>query len=100
LNELKTLGIDMKSLFSSSIFFHKIDFRLTNVYKELSPDLKYCIVYSNKNSLIGVYMENLDFEREKIEENRQPQNIEYYVVNIKDQIGYEETEEDRKKLKA
>jgi hypothetical protein len=100
LNELKTLGIDMKPLFSSSIFFHKIDFRLTDYYKELSPDLKYCIVYSNKKSLIRVYMEDLDFEREKIVENKQAKRIEYYVVNIKDQIGYEETEEDRQKLKA
>jgi hypothetical protein len=85
----------MKPLFSSSIFFHKIDFRLTNVYKELSPDLKNCIVYSNKKSLIGVYMEDLNFERGNFEENKQAKRIEYYVVNIKDQIGYEETEEDR-----
>jgi hypothetical protein len=90
----------MKPLFSSSIFFHKIDFRLTDSYKELRSDLKYCIVYSNKKSLIGVYKEDLDFETENFEANKQAKRIEYYVVNIKDQIGYEETEEDRQKLKA
>jgi hypothetical protein len=41
-----------------------------------------------------LYGAKLEFE--KREENKQAQNIEYYVVNMKDQISYEEGKKESK----
>ena len=89
---MKTLGIDLKLLFASSILFHKIDHRNPN-FNEFDQNLKYCIIHSNANSLYDVlYGDKLEFHKK--EENQQAQNIEYYVVNMKDHISYEEGQEE------
>ena len=95
LSEMKTLGIDLKPLFNSSILFHKIDNQNPN-FDEFDQDLKYCIIHSNANSLYDVlYREKLEFHKK--EENKQAQNIEYYVVNMKDQTTNEEAQEETNK---
>ena len=50
---MKTLGIDLKPLFASSILFHKIDHQNPN-FDEFDQDLKYCIIHSNAKSLYDV----------------------------------------------
>ena len=88
---MKSLGIDLKPLLASSILFHKIDNRNPN-FDEFNRDFKYCIKHSNANSLYDVlYGDKLEFDKK--EENQQAQNIEYYVVNMKDHISYEEGQE-------
>ena len=58
---MKTLGIDLKPLFNSSILFHKIDNQNPN-FDEFDRNLKYCIIHSNANSLYDVlYGEKLEF---------------------------------------
>ena len=47
---MKSLGIDLKPLFTSNILFHRVDNRNTN-FDEFNPDLKYCIIYSNAKNL-------------------------------------------------
>ena len=39
-----------------------------------------------------LYGDKLEFDKK--EENQQAQNIEYYVVNMKDHISYEEGQEE------
>ena len=46
LNEMKLLGIDLKSLFCSRILFHKIDTQNPN-FDEFDQELKYSIICSN-----------------------------------------------------
>jgi hypothetical protein len=66
---MKTLGIDLKPLFASSIFFHKIDNRNPN-FDEFDQNLKYCIIHSNAKSLYEVlYGDKLQFDKK--EENKQ-----------------------------
>ena len=84
------MGIDLKPLFASSILFHKIDHRNPN-FNEFDRNLKYCIIHSNANSLYDVlYGDKLEFHYKK--ENQEAQNIEYFVVNMKDHISYEESQ--------
>jgi hypothetical protein len=66
---MKTLGIDLKPLFNSSILFHKINNQNPN-FDYFDQDLKYCVIHSNGNSLYDVlYSKKLDFEIK--EENKQ-----------------------------
>jgi hypothetical protein len=66
---MKALGIDLKPLFASRIFFHKIDNQNPN-FDEFDQDLKYCIIHSNSKNLYDVlYGEKLVFDKK--EENKQ-----------------------------
>ena len=66
---MKTLGIDLKPLFTSSILFHKINNQNSN-FDYFDQDLKYCVIHSNGNSLYDVlFGKKLDFEKK--EENKQ-----------------------------
>jgi hypothetical protein len=66
---MKTLGIDLKPLFASSILFHRIDNQNPN-FDEFDPFINYCIIHSNAKSLYDVlYGEKLEFEKK--EENKQ-----------------------------
>ena len=54
----------MKSLFTSSILFHKIDNRNPN-FNEIDLDLKYCVMPSNEKTLYDVLYSNKKIEFEK-----------------------------------
>ncbi len=86
LNKMKMMGIDLKPLFASSILFHKID-DLNTKFDEYG-NFKYCITHSNKKSLYEVLYDDEILDFEKNEENKQALFIEYYVVNMKDEISY------------
>ncbi len=77
----------MKPLFASSILYHKIDNRNQN-FNEFDFDLKYCIIPSNAQSLYDILYSEEKLEFKKKEEINPTLNIDYYVVNMKDKIGY------------
>ena len=60
----------MKPLFSSNIFFHKIDNYNPN-FNEFDPDLKYCITLSNEENLYDVLYSDKKLDFAKKEENKQ-----------------------------
>ncbi len=60
----------MKPLFSSTIFFHKIDNHNPN-FNEFDPDLKYCITHSNEENLYDVLFSDNKLDFVKKEENKQ-----------------------------
>ena len=81
------MGYDLKPLFESSIFFHKIDSKNHN-FPEYKPEYKYCIMTSNGNKIEDVLLrDKLKFEIEEKEEDRLAFKIEYYIVNMKDHIN-------------
>ena len=53
LYKIKKLGYDLKPLFESRIFFHKINSKNPN-FSEYRPEYKYCINYSNGNNIEDV----------------------------------------------
>ena len=57
----------MKPLFSSRIFFHKIDNRNKKFY-EFDLELKYCIISSDATTLYDVLYSDKKLEFEKKEE--------------------------------
>ena len=67
---MKSLGIDLKPLFASSILFYKIDNQNKN-FDENNQDFKYCIIHSNAKSLYDVLQsKELEFERHGTEANK------------------------------
>jgi len=84
---MKKMGYDLKPLFESSIFFHKIDSKNNN-FPEYKPEYKYCITHSNGNKMEDVLLrDKLVFEIEEKEEDRLAFKIEYYIVNMKDHVN-------------
>ena len=84
---MKKMGYDLKPLFESSIFFHKIDHKNPN-FPEYRPEYKYCIIHSNGKQIEdAVLREKLEFEIEEKEEDRLAFKIEYYIVNMKGHIN-------------
>lgn len=96
---MKDLGIDLKTLFASKILFHQIDNQNPN-FDEFARGLKYCIAQSNAKCLYDVLYSGEEIEFETKEEDNQAQNIEYHVVNMKDQISYEQESDDPRDHKS
>ena len=67
---MKLLGIDLKPLFKSQIFYHKIDNQNPN-FNEFDQDLKYCIIYSNADCLYDLLYNSKKLEFERKEDNKQ-----------------------------
>jgi len=84
----------LKPLFASKILFHQIDTQNPN-FDEFARGLKHCITQSNAKCLYDVLYGGEEIEFETKEEDNQAQNIEYHVVNMKDQICYEQGSDDR-----